>query len=164
MFLMAMLVVMTAGVLHRNLKVMRKARTHKPALPTWPKKMEEMMCLHSNRGPHQGRFTPPIDSYVWHTHIRDLDDTFAEVTVLVEGPAASYTLLAQRHRLPRVVWFASNREGGVFQLYRIQEDGEELERVTHTGSNEMQPPSLRMAARPRSSPTAPAHAKSGRCR
>ena len=133
MWVLFVSIVLATAVMDRSMKNMRKSEHTTRAAFLAQEKMTETVALSPRHiHPGGGSFAPPFDSYTWRLRVGTQPDGFRLLSVTVDGPAdAEFTLYTERRAAPRVVWFTSNRDG-VSQLYRIQDDGRELERMTHT--------------------------------
>lgn len=132
-------IVMASAILHQTMRHLRQQEHTTRGAFLAQGKLEEFMRVPSSRlVPAQGRFEEPFRSYGWNLTVEARDD-FWELRMDVDGPSQSHaSVLAQRRIEPRVLWFAGNRDGPS-QLYRINENGTELKRMTRTSTTESQP-------------------------
>jgi len=140
MWLLLLASVLAFAVLHRTMKESRRAEHATRAAYLAQQKMESLMAMPLSVV-HEGRgaFAAPFEGYHWTLSLKNLGDGFVVVSVRVEGPSeAAYMLQTQRRAQLRRLWFASNRDG-LSQLYRVGEDGQELERMTQSAYSDSSP-------------------------
>lgn len=139
MAILWMVLVMTTAVLIRAMREIRRQEHTTRAAFLAQGKLESLMALPSQAlQPQSGSFSPPFQAYRWTQEIQSLADDFLFLQVTVEGPSqARFSLFTRRRAEPRVLWFASNRDGHS-QLYHVQDDGTQLERIV-SSSNDSHP-------------------------